>query len=62
MTCSLPSQYAQDARRPLSKEAQDARRPQPWVLLLEAEQDRPEFPAKARTVKVVKAGSRKVPA
>lgn len=35
---------------PLSREAQDARRPPAPALLLEADQDRPDIPAKARTV------------
>jgi len=42
----------EQARRvPLSREAQDARRPQAPMLLLEAEQDHPDVPAKARTVR-----------
>ena len=36
---------------PLSGPAQDARRPQAPVLLLGAEQDRPDIPAKARAVR-----------
>lgn len=41
-----------EARRvPLSREAQDARRSQVPTLLLEAEQERPNIPAKARTVR-----------
>lgn len=38
-------------RVPLSPEAQDARRPQAPALLLEAEQERPNVPVKARTVR-----------
>lgn len=38
-------------RVPLSGEAQDARRPQAPALLLEAEQERPGVPAKARTAR-----------
>ena len=42
-------------RIPLSRKAQDARRPPaPW-LLLEADQERPDFPAKARTVRAARA-------
>lgn len=40
---------------PLSGEARDARRPQAPALLLEADQERPDIPAKARTVDVVRA-------
>ena len=38
-------------RIPLSSAARDARRPQAPALLLEAEQDRPDIPAKARFVR-----------
>ena len=38
-------------RTPLSSAAQDARRPPAPALLLGAEQDRPDIPAKARTVR-----------
>jgi len=38
-------------RIPLSRHARDARRPQAPALLLEAEQDRPDVPAKARAVR-----------
>jgi hypothetical protein len=38
-------------RVPLSGEAQDARQPQAPTHLLEAEQTRPNVPAKARTVR-----------
>lgn len=38
-------------RIPLSSAARDMRRPQVPVLLLEAEQKRPDIPAKARTVR-----------
>jgi len=38
-------------RVPLSSEAQDARRPQAPALLLEAEQERPDVPANARTAR-----------
>ena len=40
---------------PLSGEARDARRPQAPALLLEADQDRPDIRAKARTVDAVRA-------
>jgi len=40
---------------PLSREARDARRPQAPALLLEADQERPDIPAKARTVDAVRA-------
>ena len=39
---------------PLSRAAQDARRPPAPVLLLEAEPDRPDVPAKARTVRAAR--------
>ena len=39
------------SRTPLSSAAQDARRPPAPALLLEAEQDRPDTPAKARAVR-----------
>ena len=39
-------------RAPLSRAAQDARRPQAPALLLGAEQDRPDIPAKARIARV----------
>jgi hypothetical protein len=39
---------------PLSRKAQEARRPPPPALLLEAEQDRPDIPAKARAVTAVR--------
>jgi hypothetical protein len=39
---------------PLSRKAQAARRPPPPVLLLDAEQDRPDIPAKARAVIAVR--------
>lgn len=38
-------------RVPLSREAQDARRPQAPTLFLESRQERPDVPAKARTVR-----------
>ncbi len=38
-------------RIPLTANAWNERRPQAWVLLLEAEQDRPNIPAKARAVR-----------
>lgn len=38
-------------RVPLSSDVQDARRPPAPALLLEAEQDRPDVPARARTVR-----------
>lgn len=41
-------------RIPLSRKAQDARRPQAPTLLLEAEQERPDVPAKARTVRAAR--------
>jgi hypothetical protein len=37
-------------RIPVSRKAQDMRRPQAPLLLLEAEQERPDIPSKARTV------------
>ena len=40
---------------PLSREARNARRPQAPALLLEADQERPDTPAKARTVDAVRA-------
>ena len=39
---------------PLSRAAQDARRPPSPALLLEADQDRPDVPAKARTVRAAR--------
>jgi hypothetical protein len=41
-------------RIPLSRKAQDARRPQAQMLLLEAEQERPDIQAKARTVRAAR--------
>ena len=40
---------------PLSQADRDARRPPPPALLLEAEQDRPDIPAKARAVRAARA-------
>ena len=40
---------------PLSRADRDARRPPPPALLLEAEQDRPDIPAKARAVRTARA-------
>ena len=45
---------------PLSRDAQNARRPPAPVLLLEAEQDRPRVPAKARMVVAVRTPKKAV--
>ena len=42
----------------LSRAAQDARRPPPPALLLEAEQDRPDIPTKARAVRAARASKK----
>ena len=42
------ARHATGERKPLSQAAQDARRPPPPTQFLEAEQDRPDIPAKAR--------------
>jgi transcriptional regulator with XRE-family HTH domain len=47
------------SRVPLSSNARDTRRPQPPMFLLEAEQERPVLPAKARVGRAVRAPKKK---
>ena len=44
----------ENRRLPLSRRAQDARRPQAPTSLLEADQDRPDIPAKARAIRAAR--------
>ena len=44
----------ENRRLPLSRSAQDARRPQAPASLLEADQDRPDIPAKARAIRAAR--------
>ena len=50
----------ENRRIPLSRRAQDARRPRTPASLLEAEQERPDMPAKARTVRAARTAKNMV--